>query len=246
MRLLAYMVTKDEASRYLDACLVHATEFLDGIAVFDDNSVDETPEIAARYGAKVCSRGDLAPAFLEHESEFRQAAWDWFEDALQPKLGDWVLALDADEFLVSPGSIRAAVETEILRAASAVSLRIPVPEVFGVEDGNVNVRVDGFWGKIQGTRLFRWLPNGCFSGRAMGSGAEPTYVLGSRICESTNLFLLHYGYADPNDREMKYKRYTALIDHGHNNSHIQSIIQPPTLRVFDQAPIPAVWRGRRS
>lgn len=250
MRILSYMVARNEADRYLDACLAWAT-FLDGIAFFDDNSTDDTVDIAAAHGVKVCSRGDSAPSFLSNESLFRQAAWEWFEDVCSPEDGDWVLALDADEFLVADEDVRSALELQIDRALrdGATSLRIHVPEVFAVSerDGYLvdpQVRVDGFWGNIRGTRLFRWRPDGQFSGRRMGCGAEPTYVPKSRICESTGLALMHYGYAWPEDRKIKHERYTKLLDHGHSDTHVQSIIKPPTLHPFSGAE-PLVWRGVR-
>ncbi len=254
-RLLAYMVTKDESDRYLQACLAWATQFTDAISVYDDCSDDETPEMAAAYGAYVQVRPEGAPSFLEHEGAFRQRAWRWFEESLQPEPGDMILALDADELLVADDGVRDTVESAFARADAAGSLAVmvPVPEVFDAEHMDdtepytrPRVRTDGFWGKIAGTRLFRYQPGGTFRNKSMGSGAEPTYVVESagRAPREPGLSLLHLGYMDWRDRAAKHKRYTELLDHGHSNAHVQSIITPPTLEPWT-GPWPEVWRGKR-
>lgn len=256
-RLLAYMVTRNERDRYLDACLAWATQFLDAIAVYDDRSDDETSDVAVKYGAHVQVRPDSVPSFLDHEGAFRQRAWRWFEEALEPEHGDWVLALDADEFLVAdPDGVRATVELAGARAdaAGSFAVMLPVPEVFDAEhldDSDCytkpRVRTDGFWGTIAGTRLFRYQAGGIFRNKAMGCGAEPTYVIDSapRAPRQPGLSLLHLGYMDWWDRAAKHKRYTELLDHGHSNSHVQSIVTVPTLEHWT-GPWPEVWRGIRN
>lgn len=254
-RLLGYMVTKNEADRYLDACLDHGACFLDGLALYDDQSTDETVQLAGKHSVKWCTRTGDVPAFLEHEGRFRQAAWDWFEDVLSPEPGDWVLALDADEFLVAEDDIRARVNKliEVAERRDAWSIRLRIPEVFDAELvgedpyprrlENPRIRTDGFWGKIAGTRLFRWEGGGRFRDKSMGCGAEPDYVSKRSISEeSSGVFLMHYGYAHPDDRATKHERYTTLIDHGHNNGHIQSIVQEPRLESWT-GPVAEVWRG---
>lgn len=269
-RLLAYMVSKDEQHRYLDACLAWSTQFLDAVSLYDDCSTDDTADLAASHGAYVQVRPESVPSFLDHEGAFRQRAWRWFEEALEPEPNDIVLALDADEFLVAePDGVRATVELAMARADAAGSLAVmlPVPEVFDAEHairaatpadldaaGPLDlapytlprVRTDGFWGTIAGTRLFRYERGGTFRNKEMGSGAEPTYVVNSapRAPRQPGLSLLHLGYMDWRDRAAKHKRYTELLDHGHSNSHVQSIITPPTLEPWT-GPWPEVWRGVR-
>lgn len=177
------------------------------------------------------------------------------EATFAPSPDDWVCAIDADEFLVADHGVRDTVELAMARADAAGSLAVmlPVPEVFDAEHMDENdlytrplVRTDGFWGTIAGTRLFRYQPGGTFRNKEMGSGAEPSYVVNSagRAPRQPGLSLLHLGYMDWRDRATKYKRYTDLLDHGHSNSHIQSIITPPTLEPWT-GPWPEVWRGVR-
>ncbi len=204
-------------------------------------------------------RPDSCPSFLEREGQFRQRAWQWFEESVQPEPGDTVLALDADEFLVAGEDQDVSARTvgwaigQAIEAAAAngsMAVMVPVPEVFDATCPDFlytdpMVRTDGFWGTIAGTRLFRYQRGGTFRNRAMGSGAEPTFVADSapRAPRYPGLSLLHLGYMDAADRRAKHQRYTELVDHGHANSHIQSIIARPTLEPW-KGPWPAVWRGR--
>lgn len=255
-RLLAYMVTKNEASRYLDACLSWAKGFLDGIAVYDDQSTDDTVELAESHGALVSVRAG-SPSFLLHEGQFRQRAWRWLEEALEPEPGDWVLALDADEFLMSrlvrpePDTgpeLRAQINSGIEEAETYKldGIRLRIAEVFAATEVNgayvsPEVRRDGFWPSIAGIRLFRYEPNGVFENRAMGCGAAPTYVALQQTRQNENLALVHVGYLDPEDRREKHRRYSTLT--GHNQTHVASILKTPRLEPW--ALWPPVWRGRR-
>lgn len=73
--IYSYMVTRNESSRYLDACLSWNLPHIDGLAVYDDHSTDDTVELARQHGAKATIRSDDVPSFMEHEGQFRQAAW---------------------------------------------------------------------------------------------------------------------------------------------------------------------------
>lgn len=235
------MPVKNEAGRWLRPCLEELTKVVDEVAVYDDQSIDDTAEIAKSYGCKVTVRPNTVPSFMQHEGRFRQAAYDFATSGLG--IGDWVFAVDADEFVGHPeGNIRKNLWAACANANPAANaILVQKHEVFGFDtDGTPLVRVDGYWGKIIGTRLFRFLPGGVIADKVMGSGCEPTYV-NNRLPERKNngIYLLHYGYATEGDQKMKHERYSSLIDHGHNDSHIQSIIQPPALKRFD-LPYPEV------
>jgi hypothetical protein len=164
---------------------------------------------------------------------------------LDPDRNTWIFAIDADECVVAEGDAREAIERNIILAerSGAASLVVPVPEFFGIAtDGTPLQRVDGEWGKIAGTRLFRYHPGGRFSDRAMGCGAEPAYVAAHHRIQSTGLWLCHYGYADERDQAAKYARYSGLADHGHLNSHVESIVGRQTL-VRWNGRVPAMHRG---
>ena len=80
------MIVRDEAER-LERCLASVAGFVDEISVVDTGSADDTIAIAQAWGATVHQRpwpGDFAAARNQ---------------ALELVQGDWVLVLDADEWL---------------------------------------------------------------------------------------------------------------------------------------------------
>lgn len=246
-RVWGLLPVKNEAGRYLRDCLANNVPHLDGVFVWDDQSTDDTVEICREYECEVVTRPDDVPSFLEHEGQFRHGGWKAFEEAVNPRSGDWVLAFDADEFLVVPsGGVRDAMDLAIGTATKSGKngIILPFPEIFAVVDGIPQVRVDGFWGKVRGPRLFVYRDDATWSDKPMGCGSEPSYVArGPLSNDNYGLSMLHYGYAHPDDQRAKYERYTALFDHGHNDSHIQSIVRPPKLKPWDGL-IPHVERFR--
>lgn len=244
-RIYGLMVTKNEADRYLEDCLAWHMSFLDGVFVYDDRSDDDTVAIAERHGCDVEVRDVDDPSFLEHEGRFRQHSWELAQESLSLSHGDWVLAFDADEFLVDaatadPVGIRQSLEDAVSHALPAcASVRLPRPEIWGfLHEGHDPARpvhrMDGWWGRIECTRLFAWRPHGTIADKAMGCGSEPSYVARSPVSPLNHgLYLLHYGYVDPADRQEKYDRYTGLADHGHNDAHVQSILAVPQLDVWN-------------
>jgi tetratricopeptide (TPR) repeat protein len=97
--LSACLIVRNE-SLVLERCLASLVGVADEIVVVDTGSTDATPEIAAGFGARICRhawRDDFAAA--------RNAG-------LEVASGDWILAIDADEYL-APGAgrqVRAAID----------------------------------------------------------------------------------------------------------------------------------------
>lgn len=245
--LHAVMVTHNEAGRYLDAVL--ASLPTTSVHVFDDRSTDDTAFIARSRGAFVTWRKPWQTSFLEHEGMFREAAWHAFEAALSPQVGDWVLSIDADEFLVAPGDVREALSLALASADASWSgaVRLPIPEVFEVRPDGPYMRVDGYWAGLSAPRLFRYQTHAGWNSKKMGCGSEPTYVGLGHAIGSGGLALAHYGYATAEDRRAKYDRYMHLSTHGghdHNPAHIHSILSTPVVEPLG-LPAPDVWRGQR-
>ena len=243
-KIYGSMVIKNEADRYLEAVLSHMCPFFDGVFVYDDDSDDDSLEVVSQFDAVAVSRPPLIPSFLEHEGDFRFAAWRAFEREMTPEEGSWVLSFDADEFLVLQeqdfSDVRPGLEQaiSIAESKSTVGVVLPFPEIFDVQDGVPMMRVDGLWPTIRGPRLFKYKEEASWNNKEMGSGSEPTYVARGKTSQSNcGLHMLHFGYAMKEDHAVKHARYSELFDHGHNNNHIQSIIQESTLRACT-GPIP--------
>lgn len=234
-RLIGSMVIKNEKDRYLEDCINHAFTFLDEIFVYDDRSSDGSAELAMDLGCRVVRRPDSRPSFLNHEGKFRYAAWRAFEQVMQPNLADWILSFDADEFPVASQDIRKTLEVAIGRAESsgAVGIVLPFPEIFKIDEQGFWARTDGLWNSIRGPRLFKYDVNGQWSDKSMGCGSEPDYVAkGKTSDQNYGINVLHLGYAKDEDKKAKYERYSSLAQHGHNNSHIESIVKEPKLELW--------------
>lgn len=250
MSVYGLVVGRNETTRYLQSCLKWNVPIFDRVLYYDDQSQDESVAIAQEAGCEVIVRSKWVPTFMEHEGAFRQHSLDSLDDLFHPVHGeDWVFVFDTDEFLVSSwehGDTRSLVNMVIDTAqeTNAGSVRIARPEFWEVNARSAFRRTDGFWGGMTCVRLFRWYGPGQLRNKAMGCGTEPNYVFTRAIFTgSYPLHLLHYGYVDNQDLKDKYERYST-IEHGHNDGHIQSIVQKPRLEPWHGA-IPNVWRGIR-
>lgn len=213
---MAHFVVRNEADRYLHECLAWTAQYVDHIHVYDDKSTDGTPFIADMVGAEVHVRPPDAPSFMDNESEFRQAAWE----SMQAKEGDWILCLDADEFLTSSPRPYAQDLSKVFR----------VDEVWEIVDGIPKIRIDGYWDQITAARLVPWTNESQFNKQKMGCGSLPEIFSKSTFETLEEPRILHYGYATQADKEAKYRRYKGLS--GHNPRHIESILKPGELKYY--------------
>ena len=244
MRLLAHLVARNEADRYLASVL--AALPTEHVHLYDDQSTDATVAVAEAAGAQVKVRPHRVPAFMEHEGAFRQAAWNSMVDTLRPEAGDWVLALDCDEFVVAEGGdVPGAIQEAILAAQEAgnVGVRLPIPEVWKLDDRGPWQRVDGYWAGLRAPRLFAYRMAGEFAQARLGCGSVPLYAVEGHLSRHTyGLAIAHLGYVDPSDRAHKYRRYAGRP--GHSPKHISSILTGARLERADFT-LPPVTRGAR-
>lgn len=223
--LVANMVGRNEADRYLPEVLDHLRSFVDTIVFTDDGSDDDTPEVAKKYGAKVY-RNEVS-LFTQNEAQLRTTAWKNLEKHVER--GDWVLAIDCDEKLWSTDTTKTL--SKMLNQSKYDVINITFYHMW---DEN-HYRVDKAWAPTPSTRLFRYYYGGQFQDRKLACGSEPTYVrtLTSRgsFMQDSGLIMQHFGYMRDEDKQAKYNRYMKL-DGGefHAKQHIESILDPhPTL-----------------
>lgn len=260
MKLAASVIVRNEADRYLAPFLRHLAAFCDEIRILDDGSSDGWADL---LGAELesgvglprwfveshepWSPIDTAPldrihvlradesAFWQDEGAARQRLLDW---TLQCE-PDWILSIDADEFVSDGATLRRFIESP---AAAVYSL--VMQEVWQASEDCLCVRQDGGWREhpvpvlwrvpgptvlaqdARGERKWR------IADRKVAPGREPIAVrdltrFSSRHVLSSGVDILHFGWACAADRAARHARY---VEHDggryHNSAHLASILWP--------------------
>jgi hypothetical protein len=184
MRIIGHMVIRNELGRSITTTLPCLKEICNGaVAVYDDQSTDGTDIYVKSLDIACARREDVIPAFREHESHFRWAAWRFME------------------------------QTQAAEFAGHRSISFRVAEIFGFDvDGWPMQRTDGYWATITACRLARWTHEGIFDSRTEAGGSIPSaWLRDSQQTSLVELF--HLGYARPEDRVVKYERYRHGMGH---------------------------------
>jgi len=184
MTLSVILIVKDE-----EACIARAlrsVEWADEIVVVDSGSTDRTVDIAREFGAKVTVAADW-PGFGAQKNR-----------ALDLATGDWVLSLDADEWLsaTTADAIRRVIGAD---AANVAAYRLPRRSSFC---GRF-MRHSGWWPDYV-VRLFR-------RGRARFSDD----IVHERLIVEGHVGtlrepIMHETYTDLEDMLGKMNRYSTL------------------------------------
>lgn len=239
--IVASLVVKNESDRYLEKCLSGVSKLFDEIFIFDDNSSDDTFEISKCFTNNVFKNDGVS--FMEHEGNFRQNAWFKCIDTFDLSNSDWIFVIDADEFFGLEGSEYRNLDDEnlicLLRkeisdyvSSSKLSWKVHIPDIQKKENSNFFYRYDGYWNQNYAPRVAR-ASKKMFYKKKMGSFSIPSeYVLKSET-RKTPLKLMHLGYLNPRDLQVKYDRYSSLKNHGHNEKHIESIIKSGNFKKWD-------------
>jgi glycosyltransferase involved in cell wall biosynthesis len=212
------MIVKDEMKRYLPLAVDHLLTYVDEIRVLDDSSTDGTYEyLEAKDGVNVMR--NPGPAFFEHEGKARQYLYKWTLQGLP----DYVLAIDADEFVTDPTYLRAAMEQ------GAPVYTLSLVEAWAVSNRGIDIRVDGLWGPRKIPILYqiiRQSRNWRIAQKQLACGREPEQVIQrARRATASGSSVIHFGWANEAERTVRAQRY---YDHDqgkfHQNRHLQSIL----------------------
>jgi tetratricopeptide (TPR) repeat protein len=188
-RISLCMIARDE-ERFLPGCLERARAAVDEIIVVDTGSKDRTVEIAESFGARV-----LHEPWQDDFSAPRNTA-------LRAATGDWILVLDADEFLADDGPQR-------------IRDLVQNPGISGYHLHFVNVYGRGRTLGVMMVRLFRNLPGVAYQNVIHEQVTPSLQRLGAErglILSSAEVEVEHFGYSDEvMDRRGKNERNERLF-----------------------------------
>jgi hypothetical protein len=236
MKLVASMIVKDEADRYLRPCLDHLLEFCDEVRVLDDGSTDDFQMHGWHGDPRVVVMRTSESLFFQHEGRARQALLEWTFEA-EP---DYVLAIDADEFVADGAALRRMVD---LGRHPVMTLNMQ--EVWWADRAGLRTREDGGW-KQHPVPIVYQVParrnpyHWRMRDSALACGREPKAVTAIRNrARSPVTDILHFGWANVGDRRERYNRYRDA-DGGkfHRSAHLNSIMVPDTQVSMRERPWP--------
>jgi glycosyltransferase involved in cell wall biosynthesis len=242
MKLVASMLARNELGRYLEPCVLTLLEYCDEIRILDDGSTDGSVDWLRRLPNVQVLEQDGPPAF-EHEGRARNRLLDWTLEA-DP---DYVLAIDADEFVDDGQALR-----EFLDETPAPVVTLCMEEVWKAVEVGYNVRCDGGWCPHEVPVV--WKPSRGTDwrilDRPLACGREPAAV--RRLWQSrrhaySDRAILHFGWTKPSERVSRHARY-AELDGGkyHASAHLKSILWPDSRMLFESRPKPAFGRYREA
>ena len=202
-RLSLIVIARNEEA-LIGRCLSSAA-WVDEIVVVDNGSTDKTVEIARAHGAKVIEAPDW-PGYGPQKNR-----------ALDAATGEWVLSLDADEWIELP--LAAAIRAAIADPAAADGYEMPRRSRFC---GRV-VRHCGWW-PDHVLRLFRR-----DRGRFSDNKVHERVVVAGRVARLDQP-IEHDAIADLADARDKASRYAAaaaaeLAEQGQRSSTAKALLR---------------------
>jgi glycosyltransferase involved in cell wall biosynthesis len=249
VKVCASLILRNELHRYLEPCLLHLLEFVDEVCVLDNGSTDGWAEtLAPALGAdksRVILQLDTE-ADREHGSMFvnHAARRQQLLDFTLTRSPDWILAVDADEFVADGAQLRRACETQ-----SVDTLALCLQEVWNAYGDRLEIRQDGGW--VEHDVVMLWQPSRIrqpltIVDRGPATGRTPetlTHASRGHTCTA----LLHFGWANRAERADRHHRY-VIADGGrfHNSRHLDSIMWPDEQVGVNQVGWPAALEPYRS
>ena len=235
--MIASIIVRNELNRYIGPCVDHLLEFCDEIRVLDEGSTDGWSDKRCVILRNPPREGD---AFVNH-AQMRQRLLDFTLEGGP----DWILAIDADEFITDGLAVRKECSLPPFGA-----LKVCLQEVWKVHRDGLDIRQDGGWSEHDVALV--WRPDRLkphhlkIADRGHATGRTPDAV-GSLQAGHTCTSLLHLGWANLGERDGRFARY-AVGDAGrfHAKTHIDSIMWPDERITLQSVAWPAAldpWRG---
>lgn len=140
---------------HLERLMKNIVDFADEIFIVDSFSTDKTLEIAKQYGCKI----------FQHKFENQAQQFNWALDNLEIK-NEWILRLDADEYLTEELKEEISFSLNPLTPRPRSRLRFRLG--FGEKEISSSEEVNGFYIKRRIYFMGRWIKHG---------GYYPTWIL---------------------------------------------------------------------
>jgi len=182
------MIVKNEEAN-LAACLASVRDLVDEMVVVDTGSTDRTSEIAAQYGARVVD--------FTWQDNFAAAR----NEALRHAAGEWILWLDADEYLDETNRERLRTLLANLKDDNAAYVMRLSSEL----EAGVNATA-----VVDQVRLFRSASTVRWQHR-VHEQILPSRRQHGAVMHSTDIVITHRGYADPPVQPPKLERNLRLL-----------------------------------
>ncbi len=231
-RITLAMLVRNEAGRYLERVLDHASRYIDSAVILDDASSDDTVEVCKKTlrGIPLTLVSNREPMF-HNEVVLRRQLWD-----LAASTGpEWILILDADEIFEDR-----AVE-EIRSLAAGTGFDVLSFRLYDMWDEN-HYRDDDYWRAHRYYRPFmvRYLPGFRYEWREtpLHCGRFPKNITELRTATS-KLRVKHLGWIKPSDRLAKYRRYKdadPLGRYGIKEQYLSILDPKPNLVAWSEEP----------
>ena len=187
-RLSLCMIVRDEQAN-ISKALDSLTGIVDEIIVVDTGSKDETKEIVRKFNAKIID--------IDWEDDFSKAR----NAGLRHATGDYILCLDADEYIDPRERIKLALLKMTLPSARDVAFRVKID----MEDTDEEMSAYRLPSTIQPDYPVRLVPARkeiCFKGDAFESMDKSITDLGIKM-ETSELFKITHSGTDRKWREAR-------------------------------------------
>ncbi|MCP3684367.1 MAG: glycosyltransferase [bacterium] len=206
------MICMKNEEELIGQCLDDLIMYVDYIVILDDGSTDRSVEIAKRYKKVVSIIKNKPKGNVRYEGKDRQRL---FEEAKKTK-AEWILMIDADEVMED------RFKTTIFNEMKDEKVNMYHYQSHNFWRNKKQYRVDELWYKGWFAKLFRNLPGLHYNTKVNEHcGSVPCNipdapqwfnVQTSKKARKSKIRIKHYGYADWNRTEEKYRHLMMRDD----------------------------------
>ena len=213
-KLIAGLLIKNEADRYLRKCLDDLVQYVDGFVVVDNGSTDDSVKICQSYEKCLVV-------------QINSISWQTGESTLRQELfnlickynPEWVLIIDGDEIFEEK------FKQLLPKLMNSQDFDWYGFKIFHFWGNETFYRIDKLWRPHNGyIRMCRYKPNFDYIwADAVAGSPLPTNVHKVLMGKKTKTRIKHLGYANQEDIKRKFDRYINRNDE-HQKEHIKSIL----------------------